>query len=113
MPKESKVLKMFRLLNEEYEVKVGMSNAQDKGERPLRVTLTVRGVRYVFNSMDDDFRRFIVYMAREELGEAFSSSNLRDLNLQLETIATVIEPVKKNEQSCGCGCLVDESLDDE
>ncbi len=104
---------MFRLLNEEYEVKVGRSNVHDKGEHPLRVILTVRGVRYVFKSTDDDFRRFIVRTAREELEEAFSSSNLRDLNLQLETIATVIEPVKKIEQSRSCGCMSAESFDDE
>ncbi len=104
---------MFRLLNDDYEVKVGRSIGQEKGEQPLRVTLNVRGVRYYYNSMDDDFRRFIVRLAREEMGEAFSISNLKDLNLQLETIATVIEAVKKGEQSGGCGCMVGESLDDE
>jgi hypothetical protein len=113
MPKENKILRMFRLLNDEYEVKVGKSSVPEKGERTLTVTLTVHGSRYMFNSKDDDFRMFIVRMAREDLGEAFSSSNLRDLNLQLETIATLIETVKKNEQSCGCGCPVDEPVDDE
>jgi hypothetical protein len=113
MPRENKILRMFRLLTEDYEVKVVKTGILKKEARILKVTLTVHGVRYMFHSEDDDFRMFIVTLAREEMGEAFSSSNIRDLNLQLESIASAMETVSSREKGCGCGCVVAESVDDE
>jgi hypothetical protein len=47
------------------------------------------------------------------LGEAFSSANIKDLNLQLETIAIAIEAPANKEEMRRCGCAVDEPIDDE
>jgi hypothetical protein len=113
MPKENKVLRMFSLLEDRFEVKVGSSGHPEQGERTLRITLTDHGMRFSFDSNNDDYRAFIVNTAKEELGVAFSSANIRDLNLQLETIARVIEEPPKPGKGCGCGCPVDDHIDDE
>ena len=113
MPKENKILRMFRFLTEKYDAKVGKKRDEGIGEPPLTIVLTVYGQRMIFNSKNDDFRMFIVRTAREELGEAFSSANIKDLNLQLETIAIAIEAPANKEEMRRCGCAVDEPVDDE
>jgi hypothetical protein len=52
-------------------------------------------------------------VAKEELGETLSSKNIGDLNLQLESIAQVMNTADVCEKGCGCGCKIGETLDDE
>ena len=113
MAKENKVQRMFRLLTDEYDAKVGKNPVSENGDSSLKVVLTVYGQRMTFNSKDDDFRMFIVRRAREELNATFSAANIRDLALQLETIATLMEEPGTRENGCGCGCGVDPPVDDE
>jgi hypothetical protein len=113
MARENKILRMFRFLTEKYDAQVGKNRGQEIGEPPLMVVLTVYGQRLIFNSKSDDYRIFIVRTAREELGEAFSLANIKDLNLQLETIASLIEAPESKEEVRGCGCAVDDPVDDE
>jgi hypothetical protein len=113
MAKDNKVLRVFRLLNEEFDVIVGKSADHKKGESPLIVNMTVHGVRYAFNSNNDDFQKFISFLAKEELGETLSPSNLRDLKLKLETIASVYQAVDCKGKGCGCGSAEAETIDEE
>jgi hypothetical protein len=113
MARENKILRMFRFLTDKYDAKAGRNVGSRDGERPLTVVLTVYGQRMIFNSTDDDFRIFIVQTAREELGEAFSLANIKDLNLQLETIAIEVQEPEHDRKDCACGCPVDEPIDDE
>lgn len=113
MAKENKILRMFRLLTEKYNAQVGKARNKGSVEPPLTVALTVYGQRFVFSTESDDFRIFMVRTAREELGEAFSSANLKDLRLQLETIASPMETPERDKKIGCCGCPVDEPVDDE
>jgi len=113
MPKESKVLRMFELLTDKYEVKVGKNQVQDKDEQSLVLNVTELGMRFSFNSKNDNYRKFLMSIATKELGETLSSMDIRELNHQLESIAHIIQTSDVCEKGRGCGCKVDEPLDEE
>ena len=113
MPKENKVLRMFELLTDKYEVKVGKNQDQEKDEQSLVLNITELGMRFSFDSKNDNYREFLMSVATKELGETLSPIDIRELNQQLESIAHIIQTSQVCEKGRGCCCKVDEPLDEE
>ena len=113
MPKGSKIRRMFELLTDKYEVKVGKYRVQEKDESSLVLNITELGMRFAFNSENENYRDFLISIAKDELGETLSPAEIRELNQQLESIARIIQTSEISERECGCGCKVDETLDEE
>ena len=102
---------MFRLLTDKYDVKVGKYRVHEGAARSLILNVTDHGIKFAFNSENDNYREFLISIAKEELGETLSSTNIQALNLQLESIEQDIQKSEYREK--GCGCKVDEVFDEE
>ncbi|HEY3419269.1 MAG TPA: hypothetical protein VGK23_01800 [Methanomassiliicoccales archaeon] len=113
MPRESKIIRFFRILADKYDAKVQYDPmAPQRSASDLIVTLTVYGQRMTFISKSNEFQSFCNARALEELGEKFTKANMNALFLQLETIATSDRAIRNDVSCCGCGDLTPE-LDDE
>ena len=113
MPKESTALRVFRLLTDKYDAAVGVYGDLEQGERSFVINVTEHGMKFSFDSNDQRYQNFLISIAKDELGEAMSSKDIKDLNGQLRSIAYVIQGSEVcGKRSC-CSCGIDEKLDDE
>ena len=103
MATENKVTRVFHFLVDRYDVRVQYDPNAPKDSVPnLIVTLTVTGQVMTYMSVSTQFKQFCVELARAELGESFTSANMKTLSLQLETIIPRKEAVRKSGSCCAC-----------
>jgi hypothetical protein len=103
MARENKVIKVFRFLVDGYGAGVQYDPDLPRDEVPdLIVTLKVDDEEMRLSSKGPQFKLFCVELAREELGEAFTLADMNALNLQLETVISRNEAVRKSGSCCAC-----------
>lgn len=113
MPKENKVLRMFTLLTDKYEVKVGKYPFQKKGDGNIVINVVDHGMRFAFDSKNYDYQTFLESIAKADLKMTLNTTDLRNLNLELETIAQIIQTNESCKNGSSCGCQLVDHVDDE
>jgi hypothetical protein len=96
---EDKVSLVSNILRDRYNVSVERSmthisqniHSSTVGTRTkhndMIVTLTEKGNKIEYYSTSVSFKHFVVTLARESLGKAFNGAEMKDLIVQLESIA--------------------------
>jgi hypothetical protein len=103
MVSESKTIGVFRRLVDGYDARVQYDNEAKCTTAPcLTVSLRAHGQRVEFSSPSDRFLSFCAELARNELGLAFTRSDMKALGLQLETVVTIGPKVRTVPSCCGC-----------
>ncbi len=102
MAKVSRVLRVFRLLVDNYDAQVHYGPGET-GEKTtnLIITLTAYGQTMSFNR-GKEFQLFCVGRTREEFGEVLTPANMNMLYQQLEGIAKEHRPYRPHQSCCGC-----------